>query len=86
MSAVGRLVVSVAGHDKGSVLCVVAEAGGYLLLADGKHRRVQSPKRKKQKHVVFFEDAAVFGGPMTNRAIKAFIRESGACSVEAVTD
>lgn len=74
MSTVGRLVVSVAGHDKGSILCVVGETGEYLLLADGKRRKVQSPKKKKQKHVVLFEDAAVFGGSMTNKAIKAFIR------------
>lgn len=85
MSTVGRLVVSVAGHDKGSILCVVGEAGEYLLLADGKRRKVQSPKKKKQKHVVFFEDAAVFGGPMTNKAIKAYIR-ANASAVKAVTD
>ena len=27
--------------------------GEYLLLADGKSRKVESPKRKKRKHVLF---------------------------------
>lgn len=76
MSFVGRLVVSTAGHDKGCILCVLEEQGEYLLLADGKQRKVQKPKRKKLKHIVLFEDAAIYSGPTTNKAIHAFIRDT----------
>ena len=76
MSFVGRLVVSTAGHDKGSVLCVLEEQGEYLLLADGKQRKVQKPKRKKLRHTVLIEDAAIYSGPLTNKAIHAFIRDN----------
>ena len=32
---------------------VLATEGEYLLLADGKGRKVESPKRKKRRHVLF---------------------------------
>lgn len=73
-SYTGRAVVSSAGHDKGLVLCVIGTEGGRLLLADGRHRKVQSPKKKQLKHIVFIEDAAVFSGPLTNKALWAHLR------------
>lgn len=47
---VGELVRSLAGHDRGELFCVVGEEGEYLLLADGKRRRLGAPKRKKRRH------------------------------------
>ena len=49
----GWIVRSGAGHDRGELFCVVgAEEGGQrLLLADGKRRRLASPKAKKLVHV-----------------------------------
>lgn len=44
------LVRSLAGHDKDQVFCVVGREEGYLLLCDGKNRRLASPKRKKAMH------------------------------------
>ena len=32
---------------------MLAVEGEYLLLADGKSRKVESPKRKKRRHVLF---------------------------------
>ena len=46
-----QIVRSLAGHDKGDLLCVMDTDGEFLLLADGKHRKVESPKRKRAKHV-----------------------------------
>ncbi len=85
MGFVGRLAASAAGRDKGSVLCVLDEEGGYVLLADGRKRKVETPKRKKLKHIVLLDDAAVYGGPVTNKAVRAFIRENGFVGT-AVTD
>ncbi len=50
----GSIVKSKAGHDRGSLLVVIGiEAGGeMLILADGKRRNVQKPKRKKLRHVI----------------------------------
>ena len=46
-----QIVRSLAGHDKGELLCVLDVDGDFLLLADGKHRRVAAPKRKRARHV-----------------------------------
>ena len=47
------IVRSDAGRDKGKLFVVLAVEGEYLLLADGKGRKVESPKRKKRRHVLF---------------------------------
>ncbi len=46
-----QIVRSLAGRDKGSLLCVLDTDEDFLLLADGKQRRVAAPKRKRAKHV-----------------------------------
>ena len=51
--AASNIIQSVAGRDKGKLFIVMAVQGEYLLLADGKSRKVESPKRKKRKHVLF---------------------------------
>lgn len=47
------IVRSAAGRDKGKLFVVLAVEGEYLLLADGKGRKVETPKRKKRRHVLF---------------------------------
>ena len=44
--AASNIVRSVAGRDQGKLFIVLAVEGEYLLLADGKSRKVESPKRK----------------------------------------
>ena len=51
--AKSNIVRSDAGRDKGKLFVVLAVEGEYLLLADGKARKVESPKRKKRRHVLF---------------------------------
>ena len=51
--AKSNIVRSNAGRDKGKLFFVLAVEGEYLLLADGKSRKVESPKRKKRRHVLF---------------------------------
>jgi ribosomal protein L14E/L6E/L27E len=47
------IVRSDAGRDRGKLFYVLAVEGEYLLLADGRTRKAESPKRKKCKHVLF---------------------------------
>ena len=47
------IVRSDAGRDRGKLFIVLAVEGEYLLLADGKGRRVEAPKRKKRRQVLF---------------------------------
>jgi len=48
-----NIVRSDAGRDRGKLFIVLSVEGEYLLLADGKTRKVESPKRKKRRHVLF---------------------------------
>ena len=47
----GMIVLAKAGRDAGRYYLVVACDGAELLLADGKRRTLQAPKRKNPAHV-----------------------------------
>lgn len=47
------IVRSIAGRDKDRYFFVLDVSGEYLLLADGKARRLEKPKRKKKRHARF---------------------------------
>ena len=51
--AKSEIVKSAAGRDKGQFFFVLETEGDFLLLADGRKRRLECPKRKKRKHVEF---------------------------------
>jgi ribosomal protein L14E/L6E/L27E len=44
------VVISLCGRDMGKRFLVIGTQDGYSLLADGKIRRIEKPKRKKNKH------------------------------------
>lgn len=48
---VGRVVISSAGHDGGRRMVVTGADGGFVFVADGKERKLDSPKKKNIKHV-----------------------------------
>ena len=45
------IVISLAGRDKDKLFYVMDVEDNYVLLADGKGRKLENPKRKKLKHV-----------------------------------
>ena len=45
------IVLSVAGRDQGKLFYVLETDGAYVLVANGRERRLERPKRKKLKHV-----------------------------------
>ena len=48
---ISDVVVSTAGHDQGKLFYVIDEDANYLVLANGKDRTLDKPKRKKRRHV-----------------------------------
>ena len=48
---ISDVVVSTAGRDRGQMFYVIGTEGVYALLANGKDRPLEKPKRKKVKHV-----------------------------------
>ena len=48
---ISDVVVSTAGRDQGALFYVVDMDENFLMLANGKDRTLDKPKRKKRKHV-----------------------------------
>ena len=48
---ISDVVLSTTGRDKGKIFYVIGIEDDLLLLANGKDRSLDKPKRKKQKHV-----------------------------------
>ena len=46
-----NIVKSIAGRDAGSLFFVLATEGDFRLLADGKRRRVETPKPVSYTHL-----------------------------------
>ena len=47
----GTVVISKAGRDKGYFMVVLDETDGYVIVADGKERPLDRPKRKNPRHL-----------------------------------
>lgn len=67
---VGQVVRSIAGHDNGSLLMVVAQQDGYVMLCDGKERRLEKPKRKNVRHIAHTGMRLDPTKTATNRSLK----------------
>lgn len=52
------------GHDKGMLHYVLETEEEFLSLVDGKHRRVEAPKKKRRKHVT---SEGIWTHPVTDR-------------------
>lgn len=67
--ALGQIVHSRAGRDQDKYFIVVGIVDNdYVLLADGDLRKINSPKKKKVKHLVFHDKFA--------EDIKAMLQEN----------
>ena len=51
--SISDIIVSTAGRDQGKLFYVIGTDGVYALIANGKDRKLEHPKRKKLKHVRF---------------------------------
>ncbi len=83
MSEYVGLARATAGHDRGTLYLVLREEDGRLLLADGKLRKLSSPKRKNRRHVVILPGLleAVSGKlrePLTDAALRRALAEARA--------
>ena len=71
----GSIVKAKAGRDKDGLFVVVRLEGQYAYIANGKRRKVESPKKKKLIHL---QHTDVYANTYnTNREIKNIIKEFG---------
>ena len=75
----GDIVLALAGRDKGRLFAVIGVDGDdYVLIADGKSRRADKPKRKKVKHLRLEREAAFeikAGDKLTNSFLRKNMQE-----------
>ena len=83
------VVISLKGRDKGRMLIVVGTEDEYSLIADGKGRRIDNPKRKKNKHLKLEEKVEGpivaklnAGAKITNNEIRRALAEYAAAHGE----
>lgn len=71
----GQVVRSLAGRDKGGFLAVLDVAPPFAVVADGKRRPVERPKRKKFFHLAPTKAVLPEEALKTNRAIRGALGE-----------
>ena len=69
----GRVVISSAGHDSGRRMVVTGADGGFVFVADGKERKLDSPKKKNIKHVRATSRSIELEG-MTDKRLRQTLR------------
>ena len=71
---VGEIVFSKAGRDKEKAMVITAVTENYLLVCDGKERRLERPKRKNPKHLQFTNTRLEPNLFETNRALRKSLK------------
>ena len=68
------IVKSTAGRDKGKYFFVLAEEEEFLLLADGKTRKLERPKRKNPRHLRPTQEWVELTDIASDRALRRLLR------------
>ncbi len=69
----GIVVKANAGRDNGKYFVVVGAENAHILIADGKTRKLASPKRKNVKHLTFTEKSVELNG-ITDKKLRNVLR------------
>lgn len=86
-AVLGRIVLSTAGRDCGMHFIIVGiEDENHLLLADGRLRMVEKPKKKKLRHVRVLDvqpcelhDKLLCGTPVLNAELRRTLAAYNGC-------
>ena len=70
---VGKIVYSISGRDKGKYLAVINCDKNYVWVADGKERKLETPKRKNIKHISLTADSFNPDQFKSNKSLKKAI-------------
>lgn len=72
---IGHVVYSRAGRDKGEFLAVVALCNESIMVANGKDRPLERPKKKNRKHIGLTNTVLDSGSMSTNRSLRRALNE-----------
>ncbi len=80
---IGDIVLSLAGRDKGKIFIITDSVDEqYVLVADGKHHKTASPKKKKLKHLEKIGACRLDDVPVTDKLLKKILSAESAYKVE----
>lgn len=71
---IGMIVRSMAGRDKGKFMVAVSMEKGFVYLADGKERKLDSPKKKNVKHISLTK-TVISTENLTDKGLRKLLRE-----------
>lgn len=71
---IGSVVKALAGREKNSFYVAVGIHDGFVLIADGKERKLENPKRKNVKHISPTNTIIDTDG-LTNKKLRKLIAE-----------
>ena len=87
--ALGDIVESKAGRDKGDIFVVLGREGDFAYIANGRNRKIDNQKKKRQKHLKVVKSSEFIvnklrsGGKVTNVELRrelAWTAEGGSGS------
>ena len=67
----GQIVKSLAGRDAGEWFAVVSAGEDFALLANGRERPLERPKKKRRKHLALTAGALDEEALRSNRSLRA---------------
>jgi len=79
----GRVVESIQGRDKGHFFLILEAAGDIAMIADGRHHRLEKPKKKKTKHLrakpvlLDLKTLRPEGGPLQDSDLRRALEANG---------
>jgi ribosomal protein L14E/L6E/L27E len=84
---IADVVISLNGRDKGKRFIVYSKEDNYYYLIDGKGRKLEKPKKKKDKHIkpegIISDNMAqklINGDKITNKEVRRVLAEYAAIS------
>lgn len=73
----GDIVLSLMGHDKGKLFYVLSVINDdFVFIADGKNRKVDAPKQKRQKHLRFIGKSSIDYAALTDKKIRTELNKT----------
>lgn len=69
----GTVVISSAGHDSGRWFVVTGACGSVAYIADGKERKLTSPKKKNIRHISVTREFIDISG-LTDKKLRSALR------------
>jgi ribosomal protein L14E/L6E/L27E len=69
------IVRSVKGHDVGQLFVIIACDGRYVYVANGKTRKMASPKKKNKRHIIVTETKQQNLSELTDKSLRRLINK-----------